>query len=448
MAPETAPTVTVNPVAEDSDGYFESIDVFLQYSAPVSVFTAGGTPALSLRFGNDTDTDVPGLYFGGSGSPRLLFRYVLPKPLGSPGTVRVVEDSLMARGGIIRYVGSDVDVPLAHGGAAAPPFVASPVEMVWSDEDGNGSFGDGDTIEVTLTFNEPVEVSTADGAPSVGLEFLNDEGVSLFGLFDSRPNAAYASGSGSAELVFSYTMTADDGSPPSIEAYGSALSLAGGSIKSVATTLDALLYFSSQSISAASTAQSNQRAAPVVVGVPALSEAGADGFWTAGETVEVQLTFSEPVSVETAGGTPSIGLRLGAQAQSAAYASGSPSDVPPPTSPNACASSATSISPKPKRSGSSWTTSRPTARPPSTTPCPHPRPGASSAAWSSTSPPSTPAGSTWWRSRSASRAANASTAGSPVATSSKPRSPPGSDSATTAPRASNGCSRRRKPDTN
>ena len=67
--------------------------------------------------------------------------------------------------------------------------------------------------------------------------------------------------------------------------------------------------------------------------------------------------------------------------------------------PNACASSATSISPKPKRSGSSWTTSRPTARPPSTTPCPHPRPGASSAAWSSTSPPSTPAGSTWWRSR-------------------------------------------------
>ena len=71
------------------------------------------------------------------------------------------------------------------------------------------------------------------------------------------------------------------------------------------------------------TTQSNQRAAPVVVGVPALSEAGADGFWTAGETVEVQLTFSEPVSVETAGGTPSIGLRLGAQAQSAAYASGS-----------------------------------------------------------------------------------------------------------------------------
>ena len=90
------------------------------------------------------------------------------------------------------------------------------------------------------------------------------------------------------------------------------------------TTLrDTTYFFSSQSISTASIAQSNQRAAPVVVGVPALSEAGADGFWTAGETVEVQLTFSEPVSVETAGGTPSIGLRLGAQAQSAAYASGS-----------------------------------------------------------------------------------------------------------------------------
>ena len=47
-------------------------------------------------------------------------------------------------------------------------------------------------------------------------------------------------------------------------------------------------------------------------------------MWTAGETVEVRLTFGEPVSVNTAGGTPSIGLRLGgAEVRSAEYASGS-----------------------------------------------------------------------------------------------------------------------------
>ena len=88
--------------------------------------------------------------------------------------------------------------------------------------------------------------------------------------------------------------------------------------------MDALLdILMGARISTDFSAQSNQRAAPVVVGVPVLSEAGTDGLWTAGETVEVQLTFSEPVSVGTAGGTPSIGLLLGTQAQSAAYASGS-----------------------------------------------------------------------------------------------------------------------------
>ena len=55
-----------------------------------------------------------------------------------------------------------------------------------------------------------------------------------------------------------------------------------------------------------------------------LGEAGADGFWTAGETVDVRVAFSESVTVDTGSGTPSIGLLLGgAQARSAAYARGS-----------------------------------------------------------------------------------------------------------------------------
>ncbi len=46
--------------------------------------------------------------------------------------------------------------------------------------------------------------------------------------------------------------------------------------------------------------------APTITGSPALSEAGEDGAWTADETVEVTLTFSEAVTVDTTGGTPSI----------------------------------------------------------------------------------------------------------------------------------------------
>ena len=67
-----------------------------------------------------------------------------------------------------------------------------------------------------------------------------------------------------------------------------------------------------------------QVTAPTIEGTPALSEAGSDGEWTSGETVDVALTFSEEVSVDTTSGTPSIGIELGStEARSASYASGS-----------------------------------------------------------------------------------------------------------------------------
>ena len=64
--------------------------------------------------------------------------------------------------------------------------------------------------------------------------------------------------------------------------------------------------------------------APTITGSPALSESGSDGAWTADETVEVTLTFSEAVTVDTTGGTPSVGLTLeGTEARSAPYLRGS-----------------------------------------------------------------------------------------------------------------------------
>ena len=64
--------------------------------------------------------------------------------------------------------------------------------------------------------------------------------------------------------------------------------------------------------------------APTITDSPALSEAGVDGAWTAGETVDVTLTFSEAVTVDTTGGTPSVGLSLGGtEARSATYIRGS-----------------------------------------------------------------------------------------------------------------------------
>ena len=63
---------------------------------------------------------------------------------------------------------------------------------------------------------------------------------------------------------------------------------------------------------------------PTVSGTPAVSASGDDGEWAPGETVEVTLTFSEAVTVDTAGGTPSVGISLGGtQARNALYLRGS-----------------------------------------------------------------------------------------------------------------------------
>ena len=61
--------------------------------------------------------------------------------------------------------------------------------------------------------------------------------------------------------------------------------------------------------------------APRVTGVEIVADASGNGIWTAGETVEARLTFSEAVTVS--GGTPRIQATVGENARALRYASGS-----------------------------------------------------------------------------------------------------------------------------
>ena len=70
---------------------------------------------------------------------------------------------------------------------------------------------------------------------------------------------------------------------------------------------------------------SGQQAADpaTITAPPSVSESGADGQWTPGQTVQATVTFSEAVAVDTSGGTPTITLTPGATGQkSASYTSG------------------------------------------------------------------------------------------------------------------------------
>ena len=150
----------------------------------------------------------------------------------------------------------------------------------------------GEPIEVTVRFSEPVTVDASGGTPSIGIVAGG-----------AARRAPYARGSGTASLVFAYTVTAAVGGARVAE---NALGLNGGTIRSGAG-VDADLAYD---------------LAPAVIGVSVVAP-GDDGRWDAGEAAEVAVRFSEAVTVETEGGTPSIGIEVGGQARRALYARGS-----------------------------------------------------------------------------------------------------------------------------
>ncbi len=111
----------------------------------------------------------------------------------------------------------------------APPPVVEGAPAIG----GTGTWSEGDDVAVTVTFSEAVEVDTAGGTPGIGVQL---------GASPANPRSAeYASGSGTAELVFRYTLAAGDGAHSAMAVTGDSLALNGGSIRSVETGTDATL---------------------------------------------------------------------------------------------------------------------------------------------------------------------------------------------------------------
>ena len=161
-----------------------------------------------------------------------------------------------------------------------------------------GTYGRGEPVEVVVRFTEPVEVEWSNGQPTLGL--------ALGGV---RREAAWLTGSGTDTLTFGLGVRRGDAGAGQAKAIANGIRLNGGAIRSVDGT-DAVLAFGS---------------APGVAGVEIAAPGG--GAWNAGDRVAVTVTFEEPVTVDTAGGTPSVGLSLtGAGARQAGWTGGSGTD--------------------------------------------------------------------------------------------------------------------------
>ena len=300
----TGVALVSDPGADDTYALGEKVRVELTFSTAVAVDTAGGTPALTIDLDPAAWGEKRAAYAGGSGTDTLVFVHEVVEPNLSTEGVAVLADTLVTDGATIRSAETQADAALGHAGLdhdpahrvdwrlAPVPVAVTGVEVV-SEARADDKYTDGETVEAAVSFDAPVRVETAGGAPTLAL--IANGGIR---------RAAYVSGSGTARLVFAYRVAeADGGLGAAVRVAASGLRLNGGAIVAAAGGAPASLGFGD---------------APGVTAVSVGTQ--ADGRWEAGDTVEVTLDFAEPVAVE---GAPTVAVTFGDVERRAAYARGS-----------------------------------------------------------------------------------------------------------------------------
>ena len=217
---------------------------------------------------------------------------------------------LHSQGGTVELRYIKIDLVNVTGTGSSVTGVA-----VVSDAGDDDTYALGETIRVQVTFAEAVEVDTAGGTPRLTIRM-----DPRWGEF----RAAYESGTGTNALTFAYRVAEPNTAPTGIAVLADTLETNGGTITSAAT--GAALALGHAGLPHDPAHKVDWRLAPVpvaVTGVEVTSDAGADGAYTEGETVEAAVTFDAPVDVDTEGGVPTLALIANDGIRRAAYVSGS-----------------------------------------------------------------------------------------------------------------------------
>ena len=220
--------ISSRPQNGDTYGVWEKITIWVGFTTPIEVT---GSPQLALTVGSDTRS-VALTTLGGRGSllHALFFDYFVQAEDRDPDGISIAPDALTLNGGSIRSLaGEDADLDLSvralgdqenhkvDGSQATAPEI----DWVWiSSRPQNGdTYGVWEKIKIRVRFTTPIEVT---GSPQLAVTVGSD----------TRP-VALQGWSGST-LFFDYFVQAEDRDPDGISIAPDALTLNGGSIRSLA----------------------------------------------------------------------------------------------------------------------------------------------------------------------------------------------------------------------
>ncbi|MCM2506095.1 hypothetical protein NDN16_20815, partial [Aureimonas altamirensis] len=291
----------------------DTVTVLATFSETVSVNTAGGVPTLKLKVGSQYRDAT---YSGGTGTSTLSFTYTVSAGDTDGDGISVDADSLALNGGTIRDLGG-TNATLSHAAAAdngsykvdtTAPTVAGVTLF-----DATGRQGDvlnaGDTVTLEVSFSEAVYVDTTNGVPKLKIR-----------IGSQLRDALYVSGDGTDKLHFTYTIEAGQTDTDGISVDSNSLIVAAGAIRDRAGTDVNPVHASV----AANASYKVDTTAPTVTSVVISGQTGGqNNLLNVGDTVTLDVTFSEAVYVDTANGQPRLKIKVGSDDREAVYAAGS-----------------------------------------------------------------------------------------------------------------------------
>ena len=183
-------------------------------------------------------------------------------------------------------------VTVTRGATAMPAIVTDGVQVTSTPMATVDTYGRGETIEITVTFDNAVTVGTSGGTPRIAF-FL--DGVLIRW-------AEYSSGSGGTDLVFTYTVQSGDLDVDGIRLEGNFLKPQGGTIRSAAdNTVAATLTYADLGLKSGHKVDGTIVPGSTVPGAPTSLTARASG------TTTINLSWTEP---SNNGGSPITGYKI------------------------------------------------------------------------------------------------------------------------------------------
>ena len=185
--------------------------------------------------------------------------------------------------------------------------------VAFANTPGSGSYGLGDVIEVSVTFDKDVEVT---GRPRVRMYFLGNHRFHEYALYD-------ADASSDRVLVFKRQVTGRDDNDGTVRVITDGLQLNGGTIRNKGTSTNARL---GHGIEDGSGIVTRWVEAIELTSTPAVSSSlTGDPVYGAGETLRFKVTFKHAVEVDETDGTPIVNFNFGSASTTyaAAYEGGS-----------------------------------------------------------------------------------------------------------------------------